>query len=505
MLFVTLISLLYILVYVLNYIPLFNYCNSFLLIFILFINKIRLTNIHGGLYNIFCKDSTERTKKMPESNNIEKGYSLLSESRFDEARELFTEAINSDPSLSEAYFGRLLAELELTSEAVLKTTSADIAEHDDFQKALAFAETERKQELTEIANYIEEKKKILSVYDSDFLENIYRRATVCEETSESYSKNAGVLRSIGGYRDSSVLAEKYEQIAAELKVKEDEAEKLRIERENKEKEQKRKKSDSIQIKIYSVAIVILSIFLIFLICYNVFLKDLIKKQEVLDEIYPLTYDDITVMTEDDAPWFSISDEGSLSFDDEKYDGDGKIVIPDVFENTLVTSLTDGAFNRASKIKSVVISDYVTDLGENTFEYCTSLESVTLPSSLSEISSYAFYNCSSLKDVVIPDTVARICKGAFSGCSSLEDIVLPKSLIYIENFSFQNCTSVKSLSLPKSVTYIGIRAFSGCDKFTDIYYSGSESEFESISIGVDNGALENTESESTTIIYNYTEK
>ncbi len=453
----------------------------------------------------FVNVAPKGRSKMPESNQLKKANELLSQSKFKEARELFGEIINADPTISDAYLGHLLAELELTSEEALKTTSIDISEYEDFQKSLAFADAGRKQELIEIADYIEEKKRILSVYDSDFLENIYRRATMCEETSESYSKNAGVLRSIGGYRDSSLLAEKYDKIAAELKLKEEEAEKLRIKQESEEKERKRKKSDSIQIKIYSVAIVILSLFLIFLICYNTFLKDLIKKHGVLDEIYPLTYDDITVMTEKDAPWFSITEEGILSFDGQKYDGDGSVVIPDVFENTLVTSLADGAFNRSSRIKSVVISDYVNDLGENTFEYCTSLERVTLPSSLSEVSSYVFYNCSSLKEVIMPDTVERICKGAFSGCSSLEEVVLPASLIYIENFSFQNCTSFTSLYLPRSVTHIGIRAFSGCDKFTDIFYSGNENQFESISIGVDNGALENIESENVNIVYNYSEK
>ena len=34
--------------------------------------------------------------------------------------------------------------------------------------------------------------------------------------------------------------------------------------------------------------------------YNLFLKDFIAKQDVLDEIAPLTYDDVTVMSEDDV-------------------------------------------------------------------------------------------------------------------------------------------------------------------------------------------------------------
>lgn len=426
---------------------------------------------------------------MPESNNIERANALLAESRFGEAKEIFSDIIKNDPSLSDAYLGRLLAELEMTSEESLKSTTADISEYEDFSKALAFADDVRKKELSEVYEAIAEKRKILSVYDSDFLENIYQRATSPSQTSESYSKNAGILRSIGGYRDSSLLAEKYEQIAAELSIKEAEEKRLRDIRENKEREAKRKKSDSVQIKIYSVAIAVLSVFLIFLICYNTFLKDMIKKQKLLDEIYPATYDELTVMDEDDAPWFYLSSEGVLSFNEEKYEGDGNIVIPDVFENTLVKSVKENAFRGFDKLKSVVISNYVEELGENTFYGCVSLERVVLPSSLSEIPAYCFYGCIALKEIEFPTGIESIDRGAFSECISLKELVFPNSLVYIGAFSFQNCSSINTIRLPASVSTIKTRAFSGCSAVELIIYSASESDFDEISIEVDNGPFD----------------
>ena len=436
------------------------------------------------------------------TEKIQSAFALLGQSRFDEAAALLNTAIKDDPTVSGAYLGLLLAELSLTSVDALKSSSADITENENFTKALAFADDKEKQRLTEISEAIAERRKILSVYDTEFLENIYRRATDCEETSESYSKNASVLRSIGGYRDSNALADKYETIASKLREKEEAIAKEKAEKEASEREEKRKKSDRIQINIYSVAIAVLSIFLIFLVCYNVFLRDLIKKRDVLDEVYPLTYDDLYVTDKDSAPWFGISRDGVLSFDNEKYNGDGNIVIPDVFENTLVRTINDGAFARSTKIKSVVISDFVTNIGENTFENCTSLTSVTLSQSLTELPQYAFYNCVSLTEIRFSNGIESIGKGAFSGCTSLKELVMPDSLIRIGSFAFQHCSSIEKLTLPRVLSSIEIRAFSGCNSVKTVVYNGSRTEFETLleDIEIDNGPFDTENRDKTEFIF-----
>lgn len=426
---------------------------------------------------------------MPEASKITEAQALLSESRFDEAKQMFSTIISEDPTISEAYLGRLLAELEMTSEEDLIASSTDVSENEDFCKAIAFADGERKKKFSEISESIAASKKILSIYDSDFLENIYRRATNPENTSESYSKNAEILRSISGYRDASALARQYARTAAELAEKEAEEKRIRDEKESAEREEKRKRSDSVQIKIYSVIIAVLSVFLIFLICYNTFLKDFIKKRQLLDEIYPTTYDELTVADEKSAPWFYVSDEGVLSFKKDEYEGDGIIVIPDVFENTLVRAIKENAFKDFVTLKSVKISDYVVEIGENAFSGCSSLESVTLPRSLTEIKAYCFYGCSSLREIVLPSYTESIDKGAFSGCSSLEELVFPEGLIYIGTYCFQNCSSIRSITLPKTVSNIGTRAFSECSAVEVVIYGGSEGDFEEITIGVDNGPFD----------------
>lgn len=354
-----------------------------------------------------------------------------------------------------------------------------------------------------------EDQNLLSLYDSDFLESIYKRATQCENTSESYRKNAGVLRSISGYRDASALAKEYEQTATELEKKENEEEAKRKERERAETLERQKKSDARQIKFYTVGITVLSLFLVFLVCYNTFLGALIKKRKVLDEIYPLTYDEVTVITKKEAPWFKINECGEISFDKDAYTGDGNLVIPDVFDNTLVTAIAEVGFTRSDCIKTVVISDFVEDINEEAFAYCTNLESVTLPSSAVQIGAHAFHGCSSLKNVEFPDATVRICKGAFSGCSSLETLTLPLSLEYIEEYAFQNCASLKTMTLGSGIKEIEIRAFSGCPLLKTVYYGGSEEELKNLKenggIAIDNGPFDAPESDGVNIVYNHSAK
>ena len=425
---------------------------------------------------------------MSDSNNIKLGRDLLCEGKFSEAKEVFVGIIENDPSLSDAYMGKLLAELEFSSEDILRSSSADISKNDDFIKALTFADEERKKELEEISRAITEKRKLLSTYDSDFLEKIYARATNCEETSESYFKNANILRSISGYRDATLLAVKYEEKAAALKKIEDEEEKKRLLEEATERENKRKKSDAIQIKFYSIAIAVLSVFLVFLVSYNLFIKDFIAKQDVLDEIAPLTYDDVTVMSEDDAPWFYVTKEGALRFYADKYTGDGHLVIPDVFENRLVRSIEDGAFKGCKKIKSVKMSDFITECGKNLFDGCTELESVEISRSLKNISQYMFSKCISLKNVTIPDSVESIDSYAFSGCISLLSVDLPESAAYIGSYSFSSCVALKTLSISLTVSRVDAGAFRDCGALEEIYYGGTEEDFEKISVATGNSAF-----------------
>lgn len=216
----------------------------------------------------------------------------------------------------------------------------------------------------------------------------------------------------------------------------------------------------------------------------------------------------------------------------------------------VTYIGERAFAVCESLRSAVIGNGITSISVAAFSYCTSLESVSLSNSVTTIDMYAFSTCSKLTSINLPDTVTTIeeyafsgcnselfttyesCRylrrgdnpyailisktdrmlssytihedteiiayGAFSDCSRLTSIIIPDGVKNINERAFSYCSNLTTLVIPKSVTSIDAYAFNSCGNITDVYYGGSESDWEKIVIGDMNYALTRA-----TIQYNYT--
>jgi len=62
------------------------------------------------------------------------------------------------------------------------------------------------------------------------------------------------------------------------------------------------------------------------------------------------------------------------------------------------------------------------------------------------------------------------------------------ITFIGSSAFSGCTKLNSVTIPVGITSIGEYAFSKCKALTDVYYSGSEDQWSSISIGAYNDPL-----------------
>ena len=137
-----------------------------------------------------------------------------------------------------------------------------------------------------------------------------------------------------------------------------------------------------------------------------------------------------------------------------------------------------------------ISDSVTSIAGYAFCGCTSLTSINIPDSVTNIGYAAFCDCTNLTSINIPDSVTSYDLFLFDGCASLTSITIPDSFTVIAMSTFGGCTSLTSITIPDSIFLISDLAFNGCDSLTDVYYSGTEEEWNEVIIRPNNEPLEN---------------
>ncbi len=192
----------------------------------------------------------------------------------------------------------------------------------------------------------------------------------------------------------------------------------------------------------------------------------------------------------------------------------------------MTSIGSYAFYNCSSLTSIDIYSGVTSIGSDAFNCCSGLKSIDIPSSVTNIGYGEFWNCNSLTSInveesnsnyksldgvlfnkdmselicypggkaeavyTIPSSVTSIGIYAFNNCSGLTSIEIPSSVMSIGSDAFYNCSSLTSIKIPSSVASIADGAFNGCESLSDVYYAGSEEEWNSISIDYNNDYLLN---------------
>ena len=190
-----------------------------------------------------------------------------------------------------------------------------------------------------------------------------------------------------------------------------------------------------------------------------------------------------------------------------------VVIPDS-----VTDIEYVAFLDCSSLTDIAFPDSLTSIGTAAFTNCSSLTSIKIPKNLTTIDDFAFDNCSNLSEFIvdpknpsfssedgvlfdknmetlltcptaksgtysIPSNVTSIGSSAFSGCENLTSIIIPDSVTTINYGAFYGCSNLTSVMIPKSVTSIEDCVVSSdrLNGLTDIYYEGTEDEWNQISI------------------------
>ena len=197
-------------------------------------------------------------------------------------------------------------------------------------------------------------------------------------------------------------------------------------------------------------------------------------------------------------------EGYLRVGSGAFDG-----MPDVEEIILpnsVTELGESAMMGCGKLKHVTLPDSITVLPDYLFWQCYELEEITIPSTVTTIGVCAFgqtgitsleiprsvttiaqsaFDMPKLTSLTIPDSVTTIGASALSNCDALTSFTWPASVPVIEDTMFRHCDSLQSVTIPATVTSMGDSVFQFCPKLTDIYYEGTQAQWESLLEGTTN--------------------
>ena len=156
----------------------------------------------------------------------------------------------------------------------------------------------------------------------------------------------------------------------------------------------------------------------------------------------------------------------------------------------VTNIGSRAFESCTELTDINIPSSVTGVGQQAFYGCTGLTGIAIPSGVTSIGDFAFSYCSGLTSAIFSGNITSIGSWAFAYCSGLTRITIPAGLTHIDMCVFYECTGLKTVEIPKSIGGIDVSAFYNCHALTDVYYGGSESEWNAISLGSNNGDLTN---------------
>ena len=200
---------------------------------------------------------------------------------------------------------------------------------------------------------------------------------------------------------------------------------------------------------------------------------------------------VGIWVSDNNPNYS-SDASGVLFDKKKNvlmqaprEISGSYTIPDS-----VTTVGDSAFFWCDGLTSVTIPDSVITIGEEAFFSCLGLTSVTIPDSVTTIGDSAFNWCNGLTSVTIGNAVTTIGNKVFYDCAKLTSVTIGNSVTYIGMYAFFLCNKLTSVTIPDRVTHIEDGAFQGCERLTDVYYGGTQEQWDAVIIGAYNDFLTN---------------
>ena len=145
----------------------------------------------------------------------------------------------------------------------------------------------------------------------------------------------------------------------------------------------------------------------------------------------------------------------------------------------------------SQILGITVESGVTSIGMYGLADCVQAEMIQIADSVTKIGAYAFINCGNVAGMVLPKNLTSLGEGAFWNMTSLNNITIPDGITEIPAECFIGC-GLTCVVIPASVTAIGDMAFGFCNKLAAVYYMGPSAQWNAISVGEGNEALDSVD-------------
>lgn len=194
-----------------------------------------------------------------------------------------------------------------------------------------------------------------------------------------------------------------------------------------------------------------------------------------------------------------------------------------FENE-TTKIPFGLFSDCNQLVDIHIPDSITSLKNCCFKGCTNLKRITGMKNVSNIEDLVFYKCEQLSDVPTMKNLKSIGSGAFANTTALLDFKIDSNITSVNtSFSisgigigtvypfensgltkvivsnnvtklpaklFYSSVNINQVHLNNTVVQIGESTFNKCSGITDVYFYGTEEEWNAVTIKKNNDYLIN---------------
>ena len=233
-----------------------------------------------------------RTASSNVENLLKRGNLCLEDRQWAEADKFFEEVLNEDVEEPRAYLGKLLAELNLSSEEKLNSYSKMIEKNSNFQKAMRFGDAAMKEKLenynkqciyniaqgilTRNESEISDLENAITIFEAiaDF-SNAKEQIDKCREKIKeikyhnsvnlynTYSipdieSGANIFKELGDYKDSAYMIDKCREKIEQIKIEHEKAEAERLELERKAEIKRKRKKRLTIISVISVIILVVA-------------------------------------------------------------------------------------------------------------------------------------------------------------------------------------------------------------------------------------------------------